>query len=86
LISRPLHRDLFRQFVFLGTDVITNGAPGSPLVKTVAGRMTTPGFTPNLLLQLMSKDLNCAIQEGDKLSIELITAMAALEDFQRAIE
>jgi 3-hydroxyisobutyrate dehydrogenase len=65
--------------------VLTNGAPGSPLVKTVAGRMTAPEDTPNFLLRLMAKDLHYAIQEGGKLSVELITATAALEDFQRAI-
>ena len=33
----------------------------------------------------MAKDLGYAIQEGGKLSVELVTAKAALEDFQRAI-
>jgi 3-hydroxyisobutyrate dehydrogenase len=66
-------------------EILTNGAPGSPLVKTVAGRMTAPDFTPNFLLRLMAKDLGYAIQEGGKLSVELLTATAALEEFQRAI-
>jgi len=66
-------------------EILTGGAPGSPLVKTVAGRMTAPDFTPNFLLRLMAKDLGYAIAEGGKLSVELITAAAALEDFQRAI-
>jgi len=66
-------------------DLLTNGAPGSPLVKTVAGRMTAPDFTPNFLLRLLAKDLGYAIQEGGKLSVELLTATAALEEFQRAI-
>src|SRR5580704_1130723 len=66
-------------------EILTGGAPGSPLVKTVAGRMTAPDFTPNFLLRLMAKDLGYAIAEGGKLSVELITATAALEDFQRAI-
>jgi 3-hydroxyisobutyrate dehydrogenase len=66
-------------------DFLTNGAPGSPLVKTVSARMTAPDFTPNFPLRLMAKDLGYAIQEGRKLSIELTTAAAALEDFQRAI-
>ena len=47
--------------------------------------MTAPDFTPNFLLGLMAKDLGYAIEEGGKLSVELITATAALEDFQRAI-
>jgi 3-hydroxyisobutyrate dehydrogenase len=66
-------------------EILTGGAPGSPLVKTVAGRMTTPDFMPNFLLRLMAKDLGYAIQEGGKLSVELLTATAALEEFQRAI-
>jgi len=66
-------------------EVLTNGAPGGPLVKAVATRMTTPDFTPNFLLRLMAKDLGYAIQEGGKLSVELATARAALGDFQAAI-
>jgi 3-hydroxyisobutyrate dehydrogenase len=66
-------------------DILTNGAPGSPLMKAVAGRMTAPDFTPNFLLRLMAKDLGYAIQVGGKLSVELLTAMSALEEFQRAI-
>jgi 3-hydroxyisobutyrate dehydrogenase len=66
-------------------EVLANGAPGSPLVKAVSMRMTTPDFTPNFLLRLMAKDLGYAIQEGGKFSVELTTAVAALKDFQRAI-
>jgi 3-hydroxyisobutyrate dehydrogenase len=47
--------------------------------------MTAPDFTPNFLLRLMAKDLGYAIQEGGKLSVELLTATAALREFQRAI-
>jgi len=65
-------------------DILTNGAPGSPLMKTVAGRMTAPDFTPNFLLRLMAKDLGYAMQAGGKLSVELLTAAAALEEFQKA--
>ncbi len=66
-------------------EVLTGGAPGSPLEKAVSARMTTPDFTPNFLLRLMAKDLGYAIQEGGKLSVELTTGKAALEDFQRAM-
>ena len=66
-------------------EILTNGAPGSPLVKAVAARMTAPDFTPNFLLRLMAKDLGYAIQEGGKLAVELRTAAAALEAFQRGI-
>jgi 3-hydroxyisobutyrate dehydrogenase len=66
-------------------EILTGGAPGSPLVKTVAGRMTAPDFTPNFLLRLMAKDLGYAIAEGGKISVNLTTATAALEVFQKAI-
>ncbi len=66
-------------------EVLTGGAPGSPLVKAVSARMTAPDFAPNFLLRLMAKDLGYAIQEGKNLSVQLVTAKAALEDFQKAI-
>jgi len=66
-------------------DILTNGAPGSPLVKTVAARMSAPEAAPHFLLRLMAKDLGCAIAEGGKLSLQLVTAAAALEQFQRAV-
>ena len=65
--------------------IIANGAPGSPLVKAVWPRMTTPDYTPNFLLRLMAKDLSYAIEEGNKLSVELATAAAALGVFQNSI-
>jgi 3-hydroxyisobutyrate dehydrogenase len=66
-------------------EILTGGAPGSPLVKTVAGRMTMPDFTPNFLLRLLAKDLGYAIAEGKKVSVELGTAAAALDSFQKSI-
>jgi 3-hydroxyisobutyrate dehydrogenase len=66
-------------------EVLANGAPGSPLVKTVSARMTKPDYTPNFLLRLLAKDLGYAIREGEKLSIELLTVAAALKEFQKAM-
>jgi 3-hydroxyisobutyrate dehydrogenase len=66
-------------------EVLTGGAPGSPLVRAVSARMTAPDFTPNFLLRLMAKDLGYAIAEGKKVSVELGTASAALESFQKSI-
>lgn len=65
--------------------VLTDGAPGSPLVKLIAPRMTTPDYTPNFLLKLMAKDLGYALSEGEKLSAELATVDAALQVFKKAI-
>jgi 3-hydroxyisobutyrate dehydrogenase len=64
---------------------VLDGAPGSPLVKTIAGRMTAPDFTPNFLLKLMAKDLGYAIAEGGARGLSPATAAAALEVFQSAL-
>jgi 3-hydroxyisobutyrate dehydrogenase len=66
-------------------EILTQGAPGSPLFKTIATRMTTPDFTPNFLLRLMAKDLGYAVKEGAELAVPLTTAAAALEVFKKAI-
>lgn len=66
-------------------EIIANGAPGSPLVKAVSARMTASDYTPNFLLRLMAKDLSYAANEGSNLSVELLTAAAALRQFQRGI-
>jgi 3-hydroxyisobutyrate dehydrogenase len=66
-------------------EVLTAGAPGSPLVKMVASRMTAPDYTPNFLLPLMAKDLNYALKEAAEHSLHLATGLAALGAFERAI-
>ena len=66
--------------------VLLDGAPGSPLVKTIAARMTASDYTPNFLLRLMAKDLAYALKEGEARSLSPATAAAALEVFQRAID
>ncbi|HEY3863890.1 MAG TPA: NAD(P)-dependent oxidoreductase [Verrucomicrobiae bacterium] len=65
-------------------EIIVNGAPGSPLVKTLWQRMTKPDYTPNFLLRLMTKDLVYALEEGHKVAVEMQTAAAALKIFQSA--
>jgi 3-hydroxyisobutyrate dehydrogenase len=65
--------------------ILVDGAPGSPLVKLIAGRMTANDYTPNFLLRLMAKDLSYAIQEGAAAGASLATPVTALEVFQRAI-
>jgi 3-hydroxyisobutyrate dehydrogenase len=66
-------------------EILTGGAPGSPLVKTVATRMTIPDYTPNFLLRLMAKDLGYAVEEGGKVSVNLATADSALSLFKKAM-
>ncbi len=66
-------------------EVLTQGAPGSPLIKTISARMTAPDYTPNFYLKLMAKDLGYAINEAARLSVDLTTATAALGAFERGI-
>src|ERR1041385_2566963 len=66
-------------------EILLNGAPGSPMIRTLSGRMTANDYTPNFLLRLMAKDLGYVVQEGEKRALELRTAAAALEVFNRAV-
>ena len=65
--------------------VLLEGAPGSPLVKLVAGRMVAGDFTPNFPLKLMAKDLDYAGRESAARGRPLETAAIAFQIFQRAI-
>jgi 3-hydroxyisobutyrate dehydrogenase len=65
--------------------VITQGAPGSPLVNGVSARMMQQEYAPNFALNLMAKDLRYAAQEGAQQGIDAITADAALRVFENAI-
>lgn len=65
--------------------VLTEGAPGSPLVRSLAARMATSDFTPHFHLELMVKDLQYAEGEGKRLGIDLRTAAAAAEVLRRAV-
>ena len=66
-------------------EVLTAGAPGSPLVKTVSGRMTARDYTPNFLLQHLAKDVGYALAEGERHGVHLSTAAAALAFAKQAI-
>ena len=66
-------------------EVLTAGAPGSPLVKTLSARMTAGDYTPHFLLRLMAKDMSYALAEGRRYDVPLSTAAAALKLFEQAI-
>jgi 3-hydroxyisobutyrate dehydrogenase len=66
--------------------VLTNGAPGSPLVKTVGARMMARDYSVNFFLRLMRKDVNYASEEARRHGVQLRTAAAALDAFDQAIE
>ena len=65
-------------------EVLANGAPGSPMLKTLSARMTSRDFRPNFSVNLMAKDLTYAIAEGSHLDVALKTAQAGRDVFQAA--
>jgi 3-hydroxyisobutyrate dehydrogenase len=67
-------------------DVLLNGAPASPLVKTLTPRMTSREYTPpHFALRLMAKDLLYAHDEAARVGLPLETAKSALALFEQAI-
>lgn len=65
--------------------VLTNGAPGSPLVKTLAPRMMLRDYAVNFQLSLMRKDVGYAIDEARRCGVDLGTATAVRNLFDAAI-
>ncbi len=65
--------------------VLTEGAPGSPIVKLLSGRMTQRQYEPQFLLHLMAKDLRYAVSEADHYDLDLDMGRAALRVFEHAI-
>jgi 3-hydroxyisobutyrate dehydrogenase len=70
----------------MAVQVLSNGAPGSPLVKTLSARMTARDYTPNFHLSLMRKDLAYASEEASRNGVQLSSAQTALEAFTRAMD
>ena len=66
--------------------ILTNGAPGSPLVKRIAATSSSGDYAPNFILRLMAKDLGYAATEGTRYGVPLRTAASALEVFRQAID
>jgi 3-hydroxyisobutyrate dehydrogenase len=65
--------------------VLTEGAPGSGIVKRVAAQLGVEGGNPNFAVRLMAKDLTYAVKEASAKGIQLQTAAAALEIFKQAV-
>jgi 3-hydroxyisobutyrate dehydrogenase len=65
-------------------DILYNGAPGSPLIKTVGARMTAQDYAVNFFLRLMEKDLSYAMAEAREHGLNLRTAAAAASIFEEA--
>lgn len=66
--------------------VLSNGAPGSPLVKVIGARMLARDYDVNFMLSLMRKDLTYAIEEAARHGVTLSTATAARALYDRAVE
>ena len=67
-------------------ELLTEGAPGSPLFKLLAARMTSSDYSVHFVLDLMRKDLAYCITEGQTHGVRLETAMPALTEFDQASE
>jgi 3-hydroxyisobutyrate dehydrogenase len=67
------------------TSILTEGAPGSPILKRVTERVASGDFTPHFHLSLMAKDVTYAIEEGRRRQVNMQTAAAALTAFKQAV-
>lgn len=65
-------------------EVLSNGAPGSPVVRSQSARMAARDYQVNFTVDLMAKDLTYAIEEARSHGVNLETAAAGLKFFQRA--
>jgi 3-hydroxyisobutyrate dehydrogenase len=65
-------------------EVLSNGAPGSPLLRTLGARMAAQDYKTNFAVDLMAKDIAYAIEEARRRGVTLETAAAGLSAFRRA--
>lgn len=66
--------------------ILGNGAPGSPLIKTIWTRSAKGDFTPNFALRSMVKDLKYSREEAKQRGLTLKTAVPAIEVFEDAVK
>lgn len=67
-------------------DILTNGAPGSPMVKTLSKRMTDRNYDVNFYLHLMAKDVEYAVNLSESVGASHEAANAALDLLNNAKE
>lgn len=65
--------------------ILKSGAPGSPLLANISGRMVSQIYGVNFLLRLMAKDLRYAENEASLCDVELTTAKTARKLFEDAV-
>jgi 3-hydroxyisobutyrate dehydrogenase len=70
----------------LALKVLRSGAPGSPLLGAISGRMVEAKYDVNFLLSLMEKDLRYAAVDAASLGIDLRTAKSAENRFHEAVD
>jgi 3-hydroxyisobutyrate dehydrogenase len=66
--------------------ILSNGAPGSPAVKTISQRVIARDYGIHFDLELMVKDLTYAKELGAKAGLPLRTLEGALERFRVAAD
>lgn len=67
-------------------EILTGGAPGSPMVRTVAPRMAERNYDPHFVLRLMVKDLTYARAEAERHGLALKTVRGAIDVFEGAVD
>jgi 3-hydroxyisobutyrate dehydrogenase len=66
-------------------DILSNGAPGSPMVRGRAPMLLEHNYETRFALQLMHKDLTYALDEAARHTVPLPTVAAAREIYLLAI-
>jgi 3-hydroxyisobutyrate dehydrogenase len=66
--------------------ILTAGAPGSPLIKTISARVAAGDTDRNFILRLMAKDLGYARDEAQRSGLTSEMASAAFRVFTSAVE
>jgi 3-hydroxyisobutyrate dehydrogenase len=65
---------------------LTTGAPGSPLLGVISARMAQQNYEVNFLLRLLQKDINYAIADAAKVTVDLRTAKTAEARLDEAVQ
>jgi 3-hydroxyisobutyrate dehydrogenase len=66
-------------------EVLANGAPGSPILRTLSARMIARDHQPNFAAELMTKDMAYAVEEAGRHGVTLKTGAAGLAAFREAV-
>lgn len=67
-------------------EVLNGGAPGSPLLKTMSGRMAKRDYGLNFALHLLAKDMRYAQQDATSNGVDLITVNPVRQLLHKAEE